>query len=257
MAVVECAYSIEGEGEPVLFVHGVGGRRQLWRGVIDRLKSRVRCISYDLRGHGDSPPVAPDFELDDLVADLEALRQRLGIEAAHVIGHSLGGMIAPAYARRHPDRVLSVGLLSTAAFRTDEARARTRTVITAMKEKGVHSALEILLERWFTDEFRQQHPDIVEARKRQLMEMDPDIYLNTFRIYAETEMSPWLHEIAAPALVMTGEFDPGCSPAINAMIAERLPNARLVILERLRHSVLIEAPDRVAGPLAEFLGVKI
>lgn len=257
MGTVDCAYSIEGKGPPVLLVHGVGGRRQLWRGVTDRLKSEFQCISFDLRGHGESPRVAPDFELDDLVTDLEALRQRLGIEATHVIGHSMGGMVAPAYARRHPERVLSVGLLSTAAFRTDEDRTRTRTVITAMREKGIHSALEILLQRWFTEDFMRSHPKVVEMRKRQLMEMDQEIYLNTFRIYAETEMSPWLQEIRAPALVMTGEFDAGCNPRINAMMAERLPDARLVILEGLRHSILIEAPDRVALPLAEFLRAKV
>jgi len=63
------------------------------------------------------------FGVEALVDDVEALRQSLGIEVMHIAGHSLGGMIGPAYARRHPDRVLSLGLLSTAAFRTVEDSA--------------------------------------------------------------------------------------------------------------------------------------
>jgi 3-oxoadipate enol-lactonase len=250
---IDCAYSIEGTGPDVFLVHGVGGRRHVWNGVVDRLKSDFRCISFDLRGHGDSPKPSEPFGLDDLVADLEALRARLDIDKAHVIGHSLGGMVAPAYARKHPRRVSSVGLLSTAAGRSEEDRARARIVVTSMAEKGVYSALDLLIPRWFTDEFIRTEPAIVEARRKQLIEMDPDIYLNTFRIYAETEMAPWLAEVTAPALVLTGELDPGCSPRLNRIMAETLPNAELVILDGLRHSILVEAPDRVAPPLAAFL----
>jgi 3-oxoadipate enol-lactonase len=250
---IDCAYSIEGNGPDVFLVHGVGGRRHVWNGVVDRLKSAFRCISFDLRGHGDSPKPSEPFGLDDLVADLEALRARLDIDQAHIIGHSLGGMVAPAYARKHPQRVASVGLLSTAAGRTEEDRARARVVVTRMEEQGVYAALDLLIPRWFTDEFIRTEPAIVEARRKQLIEMDPAIYLNTFRIYAETEMAPWLPEITAPALVLTGELDPGCSPRLNRMMAERLPNAELVILDGLRHSILVEAPDRVAPSLAAFL----
>jgi len=106
---------------------------------------------------------------------------------------------------------------------------------------------------WFTDAFIKTHPDIVEARKRQVLQTDPTIYLNAFGIYVETEMAPWLHEVIAPALVMTGELDVGCSPRLNKIIVEKLPNARLVILDGLRHGILLEAPERVANPVAEFL----
>lgn len=253
MNAIDCAYSIEGQGPAVFLVHGVGARRQVWAGVVEQLKSEFRCISYDLRGHGDSPKSTGAFGLDDLVADLEALRARLGIAKAHVVGHSLGGMVAPAYARRYGGHVLSVGLLSTAAGRTDEDRARARIVVTSMAEKGVQSALDLLMPRWFTDAFIKAQPAIVAARRRQLIEMDPEIYLNTFRIYAETEMAPWLHEVTVPALVLTGEFDPGCSPRLNRIMAETLPNAELVILDKLRHSILVEAPERVAPPVAAFL----
>lgn len=124
MAGRDCAHSIEGSGPALFMVHGIGSRRATWAALTAHLAENFTCISYDLRGHGDSPVPATPFSLDDLVDDLEALRETLGIDQAHVIGHSLGGMIGPAYARAHPERVLSLGLLSTAAGRTAEDRAK-------------------------------------------------------------------------------------------------------------------------------------
>src|SRR5438309_1666829 len=128
---INCAYSIEGEGPPLFMIHGIGSRRQGWARIVEGLKSSFRCISYDLRGHGESPLPDGKFGLDELVADLEALRAKLGIEKAHVIGHSLGGMIGPAYARAYPDRVMTLGLLSTAAFRTADDSAKVKAVVAA------------------------------------------------------------------------------------------------------------------------------
>ncbi len=83
--------------------------------------------------------------------------------------------------------------------------------------------------------------------------MDPGVFLNVFRIYAETEMAPWLHEIAAPSLVLTGENDGGCNPRLNRLIADALPDAELVILPRVKHAILLEAPDDVAGHMIRFI----
>lgn len=253
---IDCAYSVEGSGPPVIMVHGIGARRQGWSRLVALLRDRFTCITYDLRGHGESALPERPFGLDELVADLEALRRRLGIDAAHVIGHSLGGMIGPAYARAHPDRVGCLALLSTAAFRTEDDSVKVRAVVAAMEEKGIPQVLDTLTQRWFTDDFAAAHPEVIEARKAQVVETDPDVFLNVFRIYAETEMGPWLHEIAAPALVLTGEHDGGCNPRLNRQIADALPNSELVILEGLKHAILIEASERVAPPVADFLSAK-
>lgn len=250
---VDCVYSIDGDGPVVFMVHGIGARRQGWARLVELMKADFRCISYDLRGHGDSPNPGVPFGLDELVADLERLRERLGVARAHVIGHSLGGMIGPAYARAYPDRVISLGLLSTAAFRTPDDSAKVKAVITAMEEKGIPQVLDTLANRWFTDGFMAAQPERIAARKRQVVETDPAVFLNVFRIYAETEMSPWLHEVTAPSLVLTGELDGGCNPRLNEQIARALPNSELVILDGLKHAILIEASERVAPHVRDFL----
>src|SRR4051794_38586011 len=114
---IRSAFSVEGEGEPLFLIHGIGASRASFAGLVPHLKAEFRCISYDLRGHGASPTPTPPYTLDDLVEDLEALRAELGIGSAHFAGHSLGGMIGPAYARKYPQHVKTLGLWSTAAFR--------------------------------------------------------------------------------------------------------------------------------------------
>ena len=193
------------------------------------------------------------FGLDALVNDLERLRERTGFEAAHFAGHSLGGMIGPAYARRYPERVLSLGLLSTAAFRTEDDSAKVWGVVRAMEDKGIAQVLGTLTDRWFTDGFIAKHADVVERRLKQVIATDPEIFLNVFRIYAGTEMAPWLHEVAAPSLVLTGENDGGCNPRLNRQIDAALANSQLVILPDLKHSLLLEAGDTVARHLVNFI----
>ncbi|MGE0241579.1 MAG: alpha/beta fold hydrolase [Parvibaculaceae bacterium] len=250
---VRSAFSVEGEGPPLFMIHGIGASRHSWDGLVRELSGAFRCIAYDLRGHGRSPMAPTPFTLADLVEDLEALRAELGIARAHFIGHSLGGMIGPAYARRYPQHVETLGLLSTAAGRTQEDSAKVKAVVAAMEQKGIEPVLQTLKDRWFTPEFGERRPDVIANRLKQVIDTDAQVFLNVFHIYAETEMAPWLKEIACPALVLTGEFDGGCPPRLNEFIAGELPRSELVVLEGLRHAILLEAPERVAGPVRSFL----
>jgi 3-oxoadipate enol-lactonase len=252
-APISSAFSVEGNGPPLFLIHGIGASRHSWDGLIGHLKAHFRCISYDLRGHGKSPSPPPPYALEHLVEDLEALRSELGIERAHFAGHSLGGMIGPAYARRYPRRVSSLGLFSTAAFRTEDDSAKVRGVVAAMRARGIAPVLETLKERWFTPEFAARCPHVIERRMQQVIDTNAEVFLSVFDIYAETEMAPWLAEITHPCLVLTGENDGGCNPRLNRQIAAALPDAQLVILPQLRHAILLEAAAEVADPVLEFL----
>ena len=250
---VDCEYAVEGNGSPIIFVHGIGATRHAWDAVISCLRERHTCISYDLRGHGVSPIPPPPYTLDHMVTDLNRLQTRLNIERAHVIGHSLGGMIGPAYARRWPDRVHTLGLLSTAAARSVEDHAKVEAVVASMEAHGISDRLPMLVSRWFTDAFIEQNPHVVELRLKQVLATDPAVFINVFHLYAETEMLPWLGEIVAPSLVLTGEFDGGCSPRLNRIMAKQIPDAVLVILDGVKHAILLEAPERVAEEIQNFL----
>ena len=253
MASVDCSYSIKGSGPAVFFVHGIGARKTSWNEVCKYLEKDFTCISYDLRGHGDSPKGVLPYSLTDLVDDLEKLRVKLNIQKIHIVGHSLGGMIGPAYALSFPENVISVSLLSTAAFRTKEDKNKVQSVYRSMREKGVAPILTTLTERWFTDKFIKERLTDVEFRLGQVLETDAEVFLDVFRIYAETEMSPWLNKIEQPCLVLTGENDGGCSPRLNHLIADSLSNSEICILKNYKHSLLLEAPHEVGEKVHKFL----
>ncbi|MEE4236424.1 MAG: alpha/beta hydrolase, partial [Anderseniella sp.] len=189
-SAIDCEMTVEGAGPPLVLVHGIGAARDAWRFMVPRLKDHFTVITYDLRGHGVSPLPEGEFGLDELVADLERVRERSGFDKVNVAGHSLGGQIGPAYARIYPGRVLKLGLLSTAAFRTEDDSAKVWAVVKAMEDKGIPQVLETLTARWFTDAFIAANPDLVERRLKQVVDTDPDVFMNVFRIYAGVEMGP-------------------------------------------------------------------
>ena len=254
--VIEWAYSVDGSGDPIILVHGIGAARDAWRFMVPVLRDHFSVITYDLRGHGESPMPDGEFGLDDLVGDLERVRERSSFDSVHIAGHSLGGMIGPAYARKHPDRVRTLGLLSTAAGRTEDDSAKVWGVVRAMEEKGIAKVLDTLVDRWFTDDFIANNPDVIQRRLDQVVDTDPNVFMNVFRIYAGTEMMPWLHEVAAPSLVLTGEFDGGCNPRLNKLIAEAMPDAELVVLPDVKHAILVERGETVAAHMIRFISAK-
>ncbi len=254
MSTIDCSFTVSGGEGPVLFlIHGIGADQSVWRFMMPELNRHFQVITYDLRGHGNSPMPNGEFGLSELVDDLERVREQTGIERAHFAGHSLGGMIAPAYARKYPNHVQSLILLSTAAGRSKDDSKKVWAVVNAMIEQGVDKVLPTLIDRWFTDSFIELRPDIVEGRLKQVLDTDTDVFLNVFKIYAGTEMLPWLGEIEKATLVLTGEQDGGCNPRLNRLIAEAIDNSKLVILPNYKHSILLEAGPEVASHIVCFI----
>lgn len=250
---VDCSYTVEGSGPPLILIHGIGAAGDAWRFLTPVLREHFSVVTYDLRGHGESPTQRTDFGMDELVEDLERVREQTGFERAHFAGHSLGGMIGPSYAIKYPDRVLSLGLLSTAAGRTEEDSRKVWSVVHAMEKKGIPEVLDTLVDRWFTDTFIESHRQIVDRRLKQVIDTDPEVFLNVFRIYAGTEMMPWLNQVHPRTLVLTGENDGGCNPRLNRLIDNALPDSELVVLPTVKHAILLEAPDQVASHLIRFI----
>ena len=249
---IVCSHSIEGSGQPLFLIHGIGAARDAWRFVIPKLSDHFTVVSYDLRGHGTSPKSSYKFNLNDLVHDLENLRERLGFKKAFFVGHSLGGMIAPAYALKYPEHVKALGLLSTAAGRTKEDKNKVLAIVKSMEHHGIPKILPTLIDRWFTDDFIKTSSDIIKRRIQQVIKTDPKIFMNVFRIYANTEMSSWLHKIKFPTLVLTGEKDEACNPRLNKFIVDQIPNSKLIILSNYKHSLLLEVPEKVTDNIINF-----
>lgn len=241
-----------GEAVPTMLIHGVGSALGRWDLVAATLSRHAPVVRYDLRGHGRSPKPAGPYEITDFVEDHVALMDKLGIERAHVVGMSLGGLIAQAVTLRHPERVVRAGFIAAVAGRTPEQREAVRARLRSVEEGGPASVADSGA-RWYTDRFRAEHPEVVEAHMRRFAVNDPAAYAAAFRVLATTDLIDELHTITAPALIMTGALDVGSPPAMSRAMHERLPNSQLIIVDGVKHAILEEAPHTVADALAGFL----
>lgn len=235
-----------------MLVHGVGGDAGNWDGVLQRVPPRFRAIRLDLSGHGRSGPIAAPCTAQDFARDVTDAMDALGVRVAALAGFSLGGTVAQAVALDAPERVRRLALISTVAGRTAQERANAMARIEVLKEKGLAEIAAGNRERWFTDEFRRRHPQVVEARVRQLLACDPASYLHAYTVFATADFADRLAEIRVPTLVVTGEHDLAGTPRMAKLMHERISGSRLEILPGLRHSLLIEAPDRIAEMLENF-----
>ncbi len=247
---------LEGAGGALVLVHGVGNRLEAWDGVAARLARRYRILRYDLRGHGESEKVPGPYAIGDFVEDLSALLAAAGFRRCHLAGFSLGGLVAQGFALSHPERLEKLALLSTTAGRSEAEKAAVlaRLKIVEGGIPGEHFGRS--LERWFTDEFRARNPALLADYAERNKANDAACYAAAYRVLATTDFAERLSEIAAPTLVMTGEDDIGSSPRMARLMHERIANSTLHILPKLRHAILIEAPEQVARILGGFFSAR-
>lgn len=226
-AAARLNYVVEGKGPRVALVHGVGGVMQNWNGVVERLRDRFELLRYDLRGHGGSEKRGGRYTLSDFVDDHIALLDKLGWHSAHVVGFSLGGIIAQSIAIERPARVGKLVLISAIAGRTEAERAKAQHRANALASGGAGTHLDWAVDRWFTRDFQAAHPEVVEERKRQARTQDPTCYAAAFRVLADYDLADELHRIEKETLVMTGELDEGSTPRMARLMAERISVTRL------------------------------
>ena len=236
-----------------MLIHGVGAYLEAWDGVVAELGGGFAILRYDLRGLGESTKLAGPYELSDFVEDLEAVLAHVEFDTCHVVGHSLGGLIAQGFALAHPERVNRLAIISGVAGRTEEERARVakRLAVVGSGIAGEHFRRSV--DRWFTPEFQRANPELIDQLEARNSQNDPQCYAAAYRVLAETDLADELHRIEAPTLVMTGEFDQGSNPRMAGVMHERIAGSKLKILPGLRHSIRVEAPAIVAGELRSFL----
>ncbi|MDE0204141.1 MAG: alpha/beta fold hydrolase [Rhodospirillaceae bacterium] len=251
----ETAWERHGSGPPVVLIHGFGLNRAMWQWQLPALTPQFSVLTYDLLGHGESAPPAGTPCLAMFSRQLLGLMDRCGIERAAIVGFSLGGMIARRAALDHPDRLSALAILNSPHDRSPAEREAVRARVRQTETDGPAANVEPALERWFTPAFRAEAPETVALVRRWIARNDPALYPQIYRVLAEgdAEIANGLERIACPALVMTGEDDPGNTPAMARVMAGLIPGARLAILPGLRHMALAEAPETVNAPLCAFL----
>lgn len=237
-------------GTPVVLVHGVGSDHSAWSGVVAELAPWFGVLRYDLRGHGRSPLRELPYTLDAFVDDHLELMRLHGVDRCHLVGFSLGGLIAQAVALRAPQHVQRLVVIGAVAGRTAGERQRVRERLTTLRANGPGRTNA---ERWFTAAFLRDHPDRVAANLARQEQADPGGYLAAYEVLATNDLVDELRAIQAPTLAMTGEFDIGSPPRMSETIAASVPEGSAVILHGYKHAVLDEIPHIVAAKVGDFL----
>lgn len=253
---VEVAYKVANEhsaGTPLILVHGVGDSHRVWDAILPGLPDARPIIRYDLRGHGASPRPPGPYTIGDLAADHVALLRRLGHERADTIGFSLGGLVCQAVAIDHPRRVRRLVVIGSVAGRTDLERARVLERLRLVREQGPLAVAKESVSRWFTADYLAAHPEAADETLHRMAELDPVAYAHCYEVLATTDLADQLPTVTAPTLALTGEHDVGSPPRMTEFIAQRIPDARAVIVPDSRHAVLREQTDRIAEEVARFV----
>jgi pimeloyl-ACP methyl ester carboxylesterase len=255
------AYEVRGEGPWVVLIQGVGAPGRAWGPQVDALADRYRCVVFDHRGIGASGPAPARFGLSDLVDDTVALLDHLGVDSAHVVGHSMGGVIAHQLALDHRRRVRSLALLCTFARGCEAARlsprvlwvgARTRVGTRRMRRNAF---LELILPaslRIGAD------LDALGATYgawfgRDLADSEPIATAQLLACRAH-DAADRLGELAGlPTLVVSAEHDLIALPAYGRELAGRIPRATYRELAGAAHGVPLSEPDRINEVLAAHL----
>jgi 3-oxoadipate enol-lactonase len=246
------SYTLEGSGQPIVLIHGVGADLGSWDAVCQDLSGDFSLLRMDLRGHGQSSQIRAPYSIEKFASDAIAVMDAAGIHKAHLAGFSLGGLIGQSLAIDWPDRFEKIALISAVAGRTAEERSRVTSRLGLIRENGIEAVTGAARDRWFSENFVRANPQAIERRITELLANDKDSYLETYRVFGETELVDRLHEIRHRTLVMTGENDQGSNPRMAQTMKDKIPDAELKILPNLKHSVLVEAPHEISRHLRVF-----
>ncbi len=253
-------YESAGQGPPVLFIHGLGSSTRDWELQVASFSDRYQVVTFDVRGHGQSDKPPGPYSIPLFAADTAELIRALGLATArtrggapvHVVGISLGGMIALQLAVSYPDLIRSLVIVNSGpefVLRTFGERLQALQRLLVIRLFGMRKMGEVLSKRLFPK------PEQVELRQmlvERWAENDVRAYSAAARGLLGWSVVDHLSTIACPTLVIAAEYDYTPAARKEAYVA-RMPQAELVVIEDSRHATPVEHPERFNQVLGAFL----
>ena len=238
--------------DPIIFVHGIGLTQEIWDQQIDYFKE-YNTIVYDLIGHGKTPLNTKQITMKDFSNQLLKLINELNINKIHLVGFSLGSLIARDFASLHCDRLSSLTIFGTVYRRTEEEK---RQVINRYEVMKLNKEItkKRALGRWFTEEFIKKNPLIY---KKIYSMLDNNKYENWLKVYKlfvyhkDDDMS--IKKIKANSLVVTGENDIGSKPKMSKEISKLILGSQFKTIKNGKHLCNIECAEVFNITIKEFI----
>lgn len=251
------AVEVQGEGDAVVCLHGLGGTSNNWTPVMAALE-RLKVVRIDLPGSGRSHRVEGPLSIARYVESVLAVCGRLGIERMHLVAHSLGTIVAQHLAVAEPARVRSLVLFGPLLCPPEAARPNTRARAEKARSEGVAGMAAIadaIVAGATSADTREHRPLAVALVRESLMRQDPDGYARSCEALADAQAAA-IDAIAAPTLLVTGEDDAIAPPQSVRGMQQRIRGSRLVVYPRCGHWTTFERPDECTRDLREFLATR-
>jgi 3-oxoadipate enol-lactonase len=252
-------YEIHGEGDPLILIMGLGGDHFRWFRILPLLAENFKVLTFDNRGVGKTDKPDIPYTMKMMSDDIAGLMDAVGIDKAHSFGISLGGMIAQNFALLHPDRIISLmlgctfcgGKYTVSNEGTGPGVLDPSLIETMLPEERAVEMMPALYSREFID----NNQDFVDIQIEYARNNPPDIvgYRRQLGAAGTHDTYDRLPEIKLPTLVIAGDAD-ALIPAENSrIIASRIPDSELVILEGMGHGFYTEANEETARILTAFM----
>ncbi len=249
---INIAYDRKGKGLPLILIHGYPLDHTIWNGVIESLSDEFDLIIPDLRGFGESDVREADDSIVDYATDMAGLLNHLKIKKATLVGHSMGGYIALAFAREFPERVSGLGMVSTQILADTKERKEGR-IATAKQvlEEGVHTVVESMTPKLSKEVRIQDFVRSLIAKQRPL-----GIYSALKAMAERPDSTELFTTFKYPTVIVHGDEDALIPVERGREMKAALPSAHYVELAGLGHMAMMENPKAVADALRSFVKVK-
>jgi 3-oxoadipate enol-lactonase len=242
-----------GDGPALVMLHCLGMTHHLWD-CLGGLANKYTLLSYDLPGHGETPvPTAP-YGVEELSAQLAGVLRREGIAKAHVMGISLGGLVAQCFAATEPAMTGKLVLCDTTPRYTDEARAMWVVRAAAARKDGAASLLPTIEKIWFTPGFVASDPPAVQLVRDTFRACSGEGYALACEALGAADLLGLAPGIKAPALVVCGADEGQAFKDAAHWLRDNIAGARLEVIPSAGHASVLEQPVRIEALLREFLG---
>ncbi len=251
--VERMAVEIDGAGDPVLMIHGLGGTSNFWTPVLPAL-ARFRTVRPDLPGSGRSHRVEGALSIDRFVRALMRVCGAAGVERAHVVAHSMGTIIAFHLAALEPRLVRSLALFGPLTAPPDSNRGPIRArgaKARSEREPGMQQIADAIVQGSTASATRSRRPVAVAAVRESLMRQCPEGYARSCEALSEAQAAD-VSKISCPVLLVTGDEDAISPPQAVRAIGEKIPGAQVEVLARCGHWTIYEKPEKCGELLGRF-----